>query len=80
MLSDGYRSSDYKDTEILDMGRGRFDFSYGLQPFKEEAVPMPAALDEIARCQLKFEYGHFLGGLPVMAARQGEEGDSSGDR
>jgi hypothetical protein len=69
-LYDGYRSSEYKDTEILDMGRGRYDFSYGLAPFTPETIP--AALAEIVQCQLKFEYGHFLGGLPVMAE------DSSG--
>jgi hypothetical protein len=30
-LYDGYKSSEYKGSEVLDMGRGRFDFQYGIQ-------------------------------------------------
>lgn len=63
-LYDGYRSAEYKETEVLDMGRGRYDFSYGLPAFTE--ANMPPALAALAQCQLRFEYSHCLGGLPVL--------------
>lgn len=61
-LYEGKKIARFKDTDIYDMGNGRYDFVFGLEtinPF------ISIEISEIIKSHLKFAYSAYVGGLPV---------------
>jgi len=63
----------HNNTEIIDMGNKRYDFTYGMN---NRNLPLPSKkLEVIMKSVLKFEYNYYFGGLPVekntVSNRQG---------
>jgi hypothetical protein len=54
----------YKQTEILDMGKNRYDFIYNLDTIKDKIV-LPPLITNIMDKLLQCEYDILWGGLPV---------------
>lgn len=61
-LYDGKKYAIYKNTSIIDMGNGRYDFIYG---FNNINPLLNNKLNTIIKSQLKFNYHCIVGGLPV---------------
>jgi len=54
----------YKQTEILDMGKNRYDFVYNLDTIKDK-IDLPPLITKIMDKLLECEYDIHWGGLPV---------------
>jgi hypothetical protein len=53
----------YKNTEILDMGKNRYDFVYNLDSIKQ--IDLPINIINIMDSVLGCEYDYYYGGLPI---------------
>lgn len=54
----------YKNTEIIDMGKNRYDFIYNLDTIKEK-IDLPPIITNIMEKLLQCEYNIQWGGLPI---------------
>jgi hypothetical protein len=61
-LYENHLVANYHDsTKIINLGGGRYDFTYGINNLQSPSVLLDAIVNKI----LKYEYNYYLGGLPV---------------
>jgi hypothetical protein len=61
----------YKNTEILDMDKNRYDFVYNLDSIKLQ-IELPKIIVDIMDSILGCEYDYYYGGLPIEQVNQYE--------
>jgi len=75
-LYEGVECARYKDWLVTGVGKGRYDFADA----KWQLPTVPTVLESLMRNQLKIEFGHALGGLPVLAKMQEKGEEASNGR
>jgi hypothetical protein len=70
-LYEGKVVAEFCGSEVVDMGNGRYDFSYMLKEDEEllSKVMSPPLLQHILDQELKFGYSAYVGALPVLPSK-----------